>query len=426
MGRNSSDPVQEAKASSPAKGVILKIVIACDTYAPDINGASTFASDLAAGLSNRGHQVHVIAPSPIGQPYRETKDNVHEHRMRSHEYPFFKGFYICFPWEIEATIRKILRELKPDVVHTQSHFMVGRYACKWANRLQIPLVATNHFMPENLVNHLPLPHFLMKGVSSLAWLDVGHVYKLADRLTAPTPSAVELVRKRAELGGVIPVSCGIDIDKYRRAAQKATPNAVVHMLSVGRLEKEKHLNEVIEALTLLQPSTPLHFDIVGEGSELEALRQLAADLQVLDRVTFHGFLPRKELVNMFGQTDFFVNASIAELQSIVTLEALSAGKPVILANAVALPHLVHHGVNGYLFQPGDVEQLSAYIEELALNPARRKFMGKASLDLVEPHSFGNTLDILEKIYESAIQDREKCQLDINPLFPKFSHTRKFS
>ena len=147
----------------------MKIVYAADTYPPDISGAATFARDLAVGMSKRGHEVHVIAPSPSAEPYRRKVDGVIEHRMRSHEYPLFKGFYICMPWEVNATVAQILHKLQPDVVHTQAHFVVGRYTCKWANRLDLPLVATNHFMPENLVDHLPIPvpRFLVKAGADL-------------------------------------------------------------------------------------------------------------------------------------------------------------------------------------------------------------------------------------------------------------------
>ncbi len=54
---------------TPAEGAKpLKIVIGADTFAPEINGSATFAANLAAGLTLRGHEVHVVAPSPIGRP----------------------------------------------------------------------------------------------------------------------------------------------------------------------------------------------------------------------------------------------------------------------------------------------------------------------------------------------------------------------
>lgn len=382
----------------------MKIVYAADTYPPDISGAATFARDLAVGMSKRGHEVHVIAPSPSAEPYRRKVDGVIEHRMRSHEYPLFKGFYICMPWEVNATVTQILHKLQPDVVHTQAHFVVGRYTCKWANRLDLPLVATNHFMPENLVDHLPIPvpRFLVKAGADLAWNDLGQVYRRADRLTAPTANAVNLLRTRAHLGGAVPVSCGIDSPKYLAAAKRAPQNQVPRLLFVGRLEQEKRVNEVIEALSFLGADTPLHFDVVGDGSKRAELEAQARALGVADRVTFHGFVSDQDLVDFYGRCDIFVNAGIAELQSIVTLEALSAAKPVVLANAVALPHLVRDGQNGFLFEPGDTRQLSQILAKLAKDPDLRHRLGQVSLSVVAPHSFENTLNAFTSIYEDAI------------------------
>ena len=72
--------------------------------------------------------------------------------------------------------------------------------------------------------------------------------------------------------------------------------------------------------------------------------------------------------------------STAELQSIATLEALASGLPVVLADAVALPHLVRDGVNGQLFRPRDIEDLARVLHEraLGLGSAQRRAMGEES------------------------------------------------
>ena len=146
----------------------------------------------------------------------------------------------------------------------------------------------------------------------------------------------------------------------------------------------------------------MHFDVVGDGSKRAELEAQARALGVADRVTFHGFVSDQDLVDFYGRCDIFVNAGIAELQSIVTLEALSAAKPVVLANAVALPHLVRDGQNGFLFEPGDTRQLSQILAKLAKDPDLRHRLGQVSLSVVAPHSFENTLNAFTSIYEDAI------------------------
>jgi len=89
---------------------------------------------------------------------------------------------------------------------------------------------------------------------------------------------------------------------------------------------------------------------------------------------------------------------IAELQSLVTLEAMSAGKPVVAADAMALPHLVRPGRNGWLYTPGDVDGLSAALGALLADPVTRARMGAASREIVAGHALDATLDRFENVY----------------------------
>jgi glycosyltransferase involved in cell wall biosynthesis len=81
------------------------------------------------------------------------------------------------------------------------------------------------------------------------------------------------------------------------------------------------------------------------------------------------------------------------------MEAMASGLPVVAANAVALPHLVYDGENGYLFEPGDVDGLAARLGEvLTADADTRLAMQQASLDLVDAHDINRTLDTFEALY----------------------------
>jgi glycosyltransferase involved in cell wall biosynthesis len=87
------------------------------------------------------------------------------------------------------------------------------------------------------------------------------------------------------------------------------------------------------------------------------------------------------------------------LQSIATMEAMASGLPIVAANAVALPHLVHDGENGYLFEPGNVQEMSARLNDvLTAAPEERLRMQQASLDGVVIHDINRTLDTFEALY----------------------------
>ena len=81
------------------------------------------------------------------------------------------------------------------------------------------------------------------------------------------------------------------------------------------------------------------------------------------------------------------------------MEALASGLPVVAADAMALPHLVHSGVNGYLYQPGDVDELAGHLRSiLTASPEELTRLKKGALHTVEAHDIQRTLDIFEALY----------------------------
>ena len=81
------------------------------------------------------------------------------------------------------------------------------------------------------------------------------------------------------------------------------------------------------------------------------------------------------------------------------MQAMPSGLPVVAADAGALPHLVHDGENGYLFEPGNVPQMAARLTDvLTASPEERLRMQQASLDGAIVHDIGRTLDTFEALY----------------------------
>jgi glycosyltransferase involved in cell wall biosynthesis len=116
-------------------------------------------------------------------------------------------------------------------------------------------------------------------------------------------------------------------------------------------------------------------------------------------VTFTGRVSDEQLRAHLTGASAFVIASIAELQSIATMEAMASGLPILAADAMALPHLVHDDENGYLFQPGNDHELASRITEvLTASPERYLEMQQNSLEAVKVHDLDRTLDTFEALY----------------------------
>jgi phosphatidylinositol alpha 1,6-mannosyltransferase len=378
----------------------LRILIGAETYPPDVNGAARFAERLATGLAGRGHEIHVVAPSPVGPTSREVRDGVVVHGVRSHRYYQHEGFQVCMPWEAVPATAALMDRIDPDVVHTNAHMVVGRAVVKAAHRSGRPLVATNHLMPENLIGYSPIPKPLQRVFNRWAWRDLGRVFGKAAVVTAPTPRAVELLHRHAGLVDAFPVSCGIDVDRYRSVPRP--PASVPTVLFVGRLDQEKRVDELIRAFAALPDGVPGRLEIVGDGARREDWTALADGLGVAHRVRFRGFVSEQELLEAYAGADLFCMPGVAELQSLVTLEAMAAGLPVIAADAMALPHLVRPGRNGWLYTPGDVPELTTRLAALLADADTRRRMGSASREIVAAHAIDATLDRFEGIYEQVL------------------------
>ncbi len=382
----------------------LTILIAADTYPPHVNGAAQFGYRLAKGMTARGHNVHVLAcRQDKGKSFTEFRNEATVHRLRSHGVWTHEYFRICFPWEIKKEISLLFDKVQPDVVHIQSHYMIGEHVLYEAVKRGVRIVATNHFMPENLNPFLPFPQWFKNIIGRISWKDMGKVMGQADVVTTPTPLAAKAMHQHAFLHKVLPLSNGIDSAAYElKPGEVIEPRKHPTVLFAGRLAEEKHVDVLIDAVAKTPAELNVHLEIVGGGEVRPALEARVARLGLQDRVKFLGMASDEDLRKAYIQADIFCMPGTAELQSLVTLEAMSASTPVLLANAMALPHLVRDGENGYLFTPGDSSELASRIAELIRLPKDELLaMGKASREMVEPHSIQGTLQTFEDLYRGA-------------------------
>ena len=379
----------------------IRVVIGADTFAPDINGAARFAERLAAGLVQRGHEVHVMAPNTRYRTAEPTEEIIEGqpvimHRLPSVRWAPHDWLRFVWPWRSKHYARQVLDSVKPDVVHIQSHIVIGRGLAREARKRGIPIVATNHVMAENILDFTTLPAKLDKVVFKLAWDDAKRTFDMTRAVTTPTRKAADFLEATTGITGVIPISCGIDRTHYAPDLSPRTENRIA---IVGRLTTEKQVDVTLRAVAKLDPALNVQVDIVGGGDQRNKLEALTAELGLTDRVHFLGRTSDEDLRAMYAKASVYVIASIAELQSISTMEAMASGLPVVAADAMALPHLVHDGENGYLFPAEDVDAAADRITKvLTADPDEFRRMQQASLDGVAAHDINRTLDTFEALY----------------------------
>ncbi|WP_130176829.1 glycosyltransferase [Cryobacterium sp. SO1] len=384
----------------PAETRPIRVLIAADTFAPDVNGAARFAERLAAGLVSRGHVVQIMAPAPTRK--YGTWTEVHEgesmtvHRLHSWRWRPHDWLRFALPWIVRAKSRAILDSFQPDVVHFQSHIVVGRGVSIEAEKRGIRIIGTNHFMPENMLQFSLVPKGFQDQLVRALWKDAEHTFKRAEAVTTPTRRAAEFLEKYTGLSGVQAISCGINADNYSPRFAPRTENRI---LFVGRVTGEKQIDVLVQAVALLDTSLEVQVEIVGGGDQRRNLEHLVESLGLSRQFTFTGYVTDEELREAYSRATVFAMPSIAELQSIATMEAMASGLPVVAANAMALPHLVHDGQNGYLFEPGSAQDLA---DKLSLvfsrSPEELDALKHESLKLIEAHDIKRTLNTFERLY----------------------------
>ena len=332
------------------------------------------------------------------------------HRIKSIRLLQHKTLRFVWPFTLKKKTDEIMRLVQPDAVHIQSHLIVGRYLIRSAAPYGTRLLATNHIMPENLIKYsVIIPKWFEKTAMKLAWRDAGRILKKVDFITTPTRRAAELLESAAGVSDVLAISCGIEASKF--ANSTPTSNKVPRILFLGRLDYEKHIHNLLSAVAKLPAELNTQVEIVGDGGERKALELQAHQLGIAKQVKFLGHITEDELPKAYVRATLFAMPSIAELQSIATMEAMASGRPVVAADAMALPHLVHDGDNGYLFPPNDVDAFAdRLLKILTADKKELARLSENSLYLIQSHDIERTLKIFEGLYRGD-QDAERTSDD---------------
>lgn len=386
----------------------MKILIASDLHYPTINGVATFSRNLARGLAAHGHEVLVIAPSQTGKRYKEVDDNYVIARTVSVPFPFYQNFRISLNPARE--IKKIIDDFDPDVIHIQMLLGIGQAAMKYGNKYGIPIVSTNHAMPENLMDNLRLLAPVSRPINYMLKSYGARFHSKADLITMPTQSAIEMFDIGKISSPMEAVSNGIDLSRFTPGD---APEAIYNHFGipknqpvvayVGRLDAEKHLPVLIRAFIRVQSVMPhVHLLIVGDGTERVLLENLANELGISSQVTFAGRVSDEDLVALHKVGTVFCMPSPAELQSIATLEAMASGQPIVAVDAGALRELCQHERNGFLTEQDDDEAIAAGLLTILEDEAVRQAMSEESLAIARTHDLQTTLKRFETIYTDLI------------------------
>lgn len=393
----------------------MKILFATDQYLPTPGGISIVTQRISQALAKKGHSVAIIAPSSGWKFKKESENGVVIYGIQSLLVHKLKQLRYSPTFLYKKEINNIIIDFKPDIIHLETANTIASEALEAAKKLKIPVIATCHIMPENISGTLPfLPSKIGKIIGDLYMKQIIKVFNRVDFVTAPTPIGTAILSAYNIQKPLLALSNGIDLAAFQQPGEEAKENLRKKyslpsdpiILYIGRLDKEKKVNILIESLQYIKKSQPFHVVIEGKGQQMEYLQNLAKKLEIKNKISFIGYVEEKELCTLYSISTIFVMPSTAELQSLVTMEAMCLGLPVIGAQAGALPYLIKPNKNGFLFEPDNPVDLAGKLQILLEDQELQKNMGQESLSLIKEHDINNVIKKMEAVYTKIINENK--------------------
>lgn len=399
----------------------MRIAFFSDNFYPEISGISDSIIALSKELAKRGHYIDFYVPNYPKEDYAlanlpdkelDLGKNIKVHRFNS--FPWNTGtgqgrFVIPDGFRTFTIFRR-----HPDVIHTQLFFGVGLEAIFAARMIHRPVIGTNHTALKEFLKYSPIKNArfnngLLKYVN---WY-----YERCELVTAPSQSVFdEMVALGFKNVKSRVISNPIDIETFRPIVKDASEKAALKkklgftdntFISAGRLSDDKNPDVLIKALPLIRKKIPdAMLAFAGRGASQAALEKLVKDLGLVDSVKFLGYVSKQTLVEAYNAADAFGIASTSDTQSLVMMQAMACGLPIVGVRARALPEYINDR-NGFVVEPGDVNAIAEKLTYLFENKEAARTLGTGGRKYAEQFSEPAIAADWEKIYSDVITSYNK-------------------
>lgn len=331
-------------------------------------GVEAAASVLAYGLHAVAKvDIHVIAPSSGLSPVTEERDGITLHWLPTGRLPGFISYWTSFP----RALHNLLREIQPNITHFQG--LAG-----WTLGYDAPYVLTIHGIMERDMSYQSGPVVgLRKAVIAL-------VERAGRRRSSHTivisPYVLDqigsqILGKRHFIEN--PVDC--EVFGVKRNCQ------LPQVLYVGRINKRKNVEGLIEAFALLRVMSPnASLRLAGEpdsSSYLERCKRLVQLHGLQESVHFLGKVDRTTVLDELSQAACLVLVSRQETAPIIVEEAMAAHVPVVASRLCGLPHLIEDAGTGFLVDPNNPKYIAEKIHTVLSNSKLGSAMGERAREI---------------------------------------------
>ena len=382
----------------------MNIGIFTDSYFPQLSGVATSIKTLKDALEKQGHNVFIFTTT---DPHIK-KGTVEANVFRFSSVPFisFTDRRVAFRGFFEAT--KVAREVKLDIVHTQTEFALGMIGKYVAHQLKIPAIHTYHTMYEDYLHYVLNGH-LLRPYHVKQFTNV--YLKNMDGVIAPS-KRVEALLKRYKVNipmRVIPT--GVDVNSLNKAANNdmrqelGIPADAPVLLTLSRVAEEKKIDRILNAMPEIIDEFPeTRLVIAGDGPDMEVLQEQVERLTLEDNVIFTGDVPHDDVGSYYKMADLFVSASDTETQGLTYIEALASGTKCVVYDTDYTEHVFDDDEFGKVFNgPGEMlSEILFYLRQGRKPIPPEKLAAK--MDQISAKKFASSV---YQFYQDVILDYQK-------------------
>ncbi len=355
-----------------------------DRKHPMAGGAEVHLHEVFGRLVDMGHEVTLLSCKIPGEPNEEIIDGIKVVRRGNRS---FFNFVLPFYW-----IHRFYRE-KYDIVAIDvnkipffSPLLVKKPA----------VVVAHHFFGKAIFIEASFPVALYVYLTEKLFLKLyrGYTFIIGSPSTAKELGEAGIPDENINI-----VNYCVDHSIYRRTGIAKSQRPKIGYL--GRLKRYKSVEHLIEAYPLIRESVPdAELIIVGDGDYMPELRSKVEELGLTEDIKFYGFVSEDEKVRLLQECWVVVNTSSKEGWGLTVIESNACGTPVVAADSPGLRDAVRDGETGFLYEYGNIRDLTDKTVKLLLDNEKRELFVENGLKWAARFNWKNaadeTLEIIKK------------------------------
>ncbi|MBN2160424.1 MAG: glycosyltransferase family 1 protein [Spirochaetes bacterium] len=322
--------------------------------------------------------------------------------------PMMKGYRVAFPY-FDQKLKAAVDSFRPDLIFFIAPTYLGRYALRYAQKHNLPLVATYHTHYPTYVNYYFKFLPFLKPLGMLVPLLLRFYYNNCDAVYVPTkPVLDELADLGIERKRMVIWARGIDMKKFNpRKRDNAYIDRLcgknsIRILFVSRLYWIKEIETIVKIHRKLRKTHPgITMVITGDGPQKKYMEKR------MPGAVFTGKLINRELERIYASCDIFLFPSITETFGNVNLEALASGLPVVAAAKGGQMGIIKEGKTGFLVEPKNVDAFCEKLIYLVDNPAALKRMSANAVAYARSQKWDVLCTEMFRSFEKIISGRKQ-------------------